>query len=126
MPRVVHFEIAAENPERAVKFYSEVFSWKIEKWAGPVDYRLITTGSDDEPGINGAIMKRENPQATVTNTIEVPSADDFLSRVVAKGGKVVAPKMPVPGVGYAAYFQDTEGNVFGLMQPDTSAERGKS
>ena len=80
MPRVVHFEIPAEDPDRAVKFYSEVFNWKIEKWTGPVDYRLITTGSEDEPGINGAIMKRQNPQATVTNTIEIPSVDDFLKK----------------------------------------------
>ena len=121
MPRVVHFEIPAEDPDRAVKFYSEVFNWKIEKWAGPVDYWLTTTGSDNEPGINGAIMKRQNPQATVTNTIEVPSVDDFLNNIVANGGKIITPKMPVPGVGYAAYFADTEGNVFGLMQPDTSA-----
>jgi predicted enzyme related to lactoylglutathione lyase len=121
MPRVVHFEIPAEDPDRAVKFYSEVFNWKIEKWTGPVDYRLITTGSEDEPGINGAIMKRQNPQATVTNTIEIPSVDDFLNKIVANGGKIIAPKMPVPGVGYTAYFADTEGNVFGLMQPDTSA-----
>ncbi len=121
MPRVVHFEIPAEDPDRAVKFYSEVFNWKIEKWAGPVDYWLATTGSDNEPGINGAIMKRQNQQATVTNTIEIPSVDDFLNNIVANGGKIIAPKMPVPGVGYAAYFSDTEGNVFGLMQPDTSA-----
>ncbi len=111
MPRVVHFEIPADNPERATKFYSEVFNWKIEKWVGPVDYWLITTGSDDEVGINGAIMKRPNPQATINNTIEVPSVDNFLSNIVANGGKVIAPKMPVPGVGYAAYFQDTEGNI---------------
>jgi hypothetical protein len=122
MPRVVHFEIPAEDPDRAVKFYSEVFNWKIEKWTGPVDYRLITTGSEDEPGINGAIMKRQNPQATVTNTIEIPSVDDFLDNIVANGDKIMAPKMPVPGVGYAAYFADTEGNVFGLMQPDASAQ----
>ena len=121
MPRVVHFEIPAEDPDRAVKFYAEVFNWKIEKWAGPVDYWLITTGSKDEPGINGALMKRQNSQAAITNTIEIPSVDDFLNKIVANGGKIIAPKMPVPGVGYAAYFADTEGNVFGLMQPDTSA-----
>jgi predicted enzyme related to lactoylglutathione lyase len=122
MPRVVHFEIPAEDPGRAVKFYSEVFNWKIEKWAGPVDYWLIITGDEDEPGINGAIMKRQNPQATISNTIEIPSVDDFLNKIVASGGKIIAPKIPVPGVGYAAYFEDTEGNVFGLMQDDKTAK----
>jgi hypothetical protein len=121
MPRVIHFEIPADNPNRAVKFYSEIFNWKVEKWAGPVDYWLVTTGSEDVPGINGAIMKRENPQVTVTNTIEIPSIDDLLNNIVANGGQIIAPKMPVPGVGCAAYFADTEGNVFGLMQSDASA-----
>lgn len=58
MTRVIHFEIASDNPERAAKFYKEVFDWKIEKWEGPVDYWLVTTGKENEPGINGAIMER--------------------------------------------------------------------
>lgn len=58
MPRVVHFEIDAEKPERAVKFYEKVFGWKIEKWKGPVDYWLITTGKEKEPGIDGGLAKR--------------------------------------------------------------------
>jgi predicted enzyme related to lactoylglutathione lyase len=69
MPRVVHFEIPAKDPDRAVKFYSEVFNWKIERWAGYVDYWPITTGNEGEPGINGAIMTKEDPQATITNTV---------------------------------------------------------
>lgn len=62
MPRVVHFELSADNPDRAVKFYTKVFNWKIEKWAGPQDYWLITTGGEKEPGINGAIMQRSDPK----------------------------------------------------------------
>jgi hypothetical protein len=56
MPRVIHFEINADDPERAVKFHKKVFDWKITKWEGPVDYWLVTTGEDKVPGINGAIM----------------------------------------------------------------------
>ena len=121
MPRVVHFEIHADVPDRAVKFYTDVFNWKIEKWAGPVDYWLVTTGGEGEPGIDGAIMGRSE-QNKVTNTIDVPSVDDFVNKIIASGGKVVMPKTPVPGVGYMAYFQDTEGNTFGLMQQDESAK----
>ncbi len=124
MSRVVHFEVPVDDPDRAVKFYSTVFDWKIDKWAGPVDYWLVTTGSEGEPGINGAIMRRQNAQTTVTNTIEIPSVDDFLNKVTANGGKIITPKIPVSGVGYSAYFQDTEGNMFGLMEPDTSAKCG--
>ena len=121
MNRVVHFEIPAEDPENVARFYSEVFNWKIEKWEGPVDYWLITTGDENEPGINGAIMKKEGLQSSVTNMIEVSSIDETVAKVTASGGTILIPKMPVPGVGYAAYFRDKEGNIFGLMQSDTSA-----
>lgn len=122
MPRVIHFEIGADDPTRASKFYSKVFGWKIENWAGPQDYWLATTGPDTEPGINGAIMKRPDPKATVINTIGVPSVDDFATKVTKNGGKVLTPKMPIPGVGYFAYCLDTEGNQFGIMQDDKSAK----
>ena len=110
-----------DDPDRAVKFYSEVFDWKIEKWQGPVEYWLVITGGDDQPGINGGMMRRQGQTGTV-NTIDVPSVDDFADKIVANGGKIVAPKMAVPGVGYLAYCQDTEGNTFGIMQSDMSAQ----
>jgi len=121
MPRVIHFEIGIDDPERAIKFYQEVFGWKIVKWEGPTDYWLITTGDDDQPGINGALMRRTDSENT-TNTIDVPNIDEYIENIIKAGGKVVAPKMVVPGVGYAAYCEDTEGNRFGLMQDDPSAK----
>ncbi len=63
MPKVVHFEIPADNPQRAVKFYQKVFNWKIEKWQGPMDYWFVTTGEDKELGINGAIIFSAAPKA---------------------------------------------------------------
>ena len=120
MPRVIHFEIPADDPERGVKFYQKVFGWKINKWDGPQDYWLITTGEKGEPGIDGALMRRM-PGATTVNTVDVPSVDEFVQKVIAAGGKVVMPKDTVPGVGYLAYCADTEGNVFGMMQSDPSA-----
>jgi predicted enzyme related to lactoylglutathione lyase len=121
MPRVVHFEIHADDPERAVKFYEGVFGWKIGKWGAPADYWLATTGEDDQPGINGAIMRRIN-QGTVYNTIDVPSVDEFTPKIVKAGGKVVMPKTTVPGVGYLAYCTDTEGNIFGIIETAPSAQ----
>ena len=122
MPRVIHFEIPVDNPERAVKFYSEVFSWKVEKWPGPVDYWLATTGGDKEPGINGALARRSEQMRVVTNTIDVPSLDDCIKKIEANGGKVMTPRTAIPGVGYMVYFQDTEGNVSGAMQSDKAAK----
>ena len=121
MARVVHFEIPADDPARAVKFYETVFGWKIQKWDGPEDYWLAMTGEEGQPGINGAITGRGEPTTVVVNTMDVASVDDAIARVVANGGSVLMPKMPVPGVGYLAYFRDTEGNAFGMMQNDPNA-----
>jgi len=120
LPRVIHFEISADDPDRAVQFYERVFDWKIAKWEGPVDYWLITTGPDSKPGINGAIMRKTDQVSTI-NTIDVPSVDEFAEKIVKAGGKIVTQKTSIPGVGYFAYCADTEGNVFGIMQEDPTA-----
>lgn len=120
MSRVTHFEISADNPERAVKFYSEVFGWRIEKWGGPVEYWLAFTG--EGPGIDGALKKRADPAAGTVNTIDVASIFEFMAKVKEEGGEVITPKMTIPGIGYHAYCKDTEGNLFGIMEADESAK----
>ena len=121
MPRVVHFEIPADNPERAAAFYKKAFGWKIEKWPGPMDYWMVNTGADGEPGINGGLLKKGDV-STTTNTVGVQSVDDAIAAVSKAGGKLIMPKTPIPTVGYFAYCQDTEGNLFGVMQFDASAK----
>jgi len=126
MPRVVHFEIHAGEPERAIKFYEKVFAWTFQKWEGPMPYWLVTTGPDDQRGINGGLLQRQGEidgQAVIAYvcTIGVDSIDGSISSVQANGGTVVVPKMPVPKVGWLVYCQDTEGNIFGMLQPDENA-----
>jgi predicted enzyme related to lactoylglutathione lyase len=121
MPRVVHFEIPAEDPQRAAAFYEKAFGWKIEKWPGPMEYWMVNTGSDGTPGINGGLMRKGNV-ATTTNTIGVESVDNAISGVTQAGGKLIMPKTPIPTVGYFAYCEDTEGNLFGVMQSDQNAK----
>jgi uncharacterized protein len=121
MPRVVHFELTADDPERATMFYSTVFGWKINKWDGPEDYWLVTTGEAGTAGIDGAIMRRMEDGTPVVNTIDVPSVDQYVAKITANGGTVVAPKIAIPGVGYFAYCKDTEGTTFGIMQADPTA-----
>jgi uncharacterized protein len=123
MPRPVHFDITAEDPDRAVAFYEKVFGWKITHWGegGPMDYWLIETG-DSDPGINGGLSRRDEGAApATTNTIGVDSLDDAMEAVKGAGGEVIQGRMPIPGVGWFAAVSDTEGNHFGLMQPDDSA-----
>jgi hypothetical protein len=123
MPRVVHFEISANKPERAVKFYEKVFGWKLVKWEGPMEYWLIMTGEKEEPGIDGGLSRRkEGEGADTVNTIDVPSVDEFAERVKQNGGTIVVPKHAVPGVGWLVYFKDTEENMFGMMEADESAK----
>jgi predicted enzyme related to lactoylglutathione lyase len=122
MPRVVHFELPADDPKRAIAFYEKVFGWMITKWEGPMDYWLVATGPDDEPGIDGAITPRMMPEQVTTNSVSVASVDDFTKKIVEAGGNVMMPKRAVPGQGYLAYCTDTEGNVFGVMEFDASAK----
>lgn len=121
MPRVIHFEINADDPERAVAFYRDVFGWAINTWGGPVEYWLADTGPADQPGINGAITRRYASHVSTVNTVEVANLDESIEKVRASGGKIVQPRSAVPGVGYMAYCVDTEGNMFGLMQTDPTA-----
>jgi predicted enzyme related to lactoylglutathione lyase len=124
MPRVVHFDIDSDDPERAIAFYSEVFGWEFEKWEGPMEYWMVTTGPDEEPGINGGLGKRSEGGLsfnTYRNTIEVPDAEEYAARVREKGGQTLMGKMAIPGVGWFVPCVDTEGNNFGILQSDESA-----
>jgi predicted enzyme related to lactoylglutathione lyase len=127
MPRVVHFEIHAENPERAVQFYQGLLGWNFKKWDGPQDYWLISTGPPQQPGIDGGLIRRRGAidgEAVIAYvcTVDVPSVDEYSKRATEAGGQVVVPKMPIPGVGWLVYCKDTEGNIFGMMQMDRTVQ----
>jgi predicted enzyme related to lactoylglutathione lyase len=123
MPRPVHFEIPAENPERVMAFYGSVFGWTFHKFeGGAMPYWLITTGPETEPGINGGILPQQYANQPCVNTTTVANVDESVAAVTANGGEIALPKMAVPGVGWLAYAKDPEGHVFGMMQPDPSAK----
>ena len=117
MSRVVHFEIHAENPERAIAFYRELFGWQFTKWEGGWPYWLIQTGPAGEPGIDGGLMGRRGGVCTV----DVRSVDDTVEALQKLNGTIAMPKMAVAGVGWLAYGKDPEGNIFGVMQADATA-----
>ncbi len=120
MSRVVHFEIQADDPDRAERFYCEVFGWTVTPWKGPVDYRLVNTG-EGSPGIDGAIVARSQAGATEGSgafvcTIAVEDIGTTERRVLGAGGQRLRDRQEIPGIGLHAYFKDTEGNVFGALQ----------
>lgn len=118
MPRVVHFEIVAEDPQKMSKFYGDLFGWNINQW-GTEEYWLVQTG--EGPGIDGGIVRSKGKPLTV-NTIDVPNLEEYIEKAEKNGGKIAVPKMAIPGVGYLAYCMDPEGTVFGLMQSDKEAK----
>ncbi|OGF30532.1 hypothetical protein A3H09_00855 [Candidatus Falkowbacteria bacterium RIFCSPLOWO2_12_FULL_45_13] len=121
MNRVIHFEIQADNVERAIKFYKNALGWKITKWpgeAGGMDYWMIETGNKT-PGINGGLYQRSEGKDKFylyDCTIGVADLDKAMADVKAGGGMIIRNKMEIPKVGWFARAVDTEDNRFGLMQ----------
>jgi uncharacterized protein len=117
MSAIVHFEIPFDDDERARKFYTGLFGWKVEKAHG-MDYWTIAP----QEGTYGGMMKRFNPDQKITDYFGVPSILESSAKVVELGGKILVPKMPVPTMGYYALCMDTEGNIFGLWEADPQAK----
>ncbi|HEY9489381.1 MAG TPA: VOC family protein [Chryseosolibacter sp.] len=124
MNRVIHFEIHAENVDRASEFYRAVFGWKIEPWGPPeYGYMHVETGNAAEPGIDGGIWKGEGSKPPLGSrlnafncSIEVANIDETILKVKKSGGSIIKEKAQIPGVGWLATCVDTEGNYFGVMQ----------
>jgi predicted enzyme related to lactoylglutathione lyase len=121
MNRFTHFELVTDDREKTAAFYRAVFGWKVEKWAGPVDYWIVDTGDASTPGINGGLMQAGGDFSGTVNTVEVEDIDAVIAKVKANGGTIIFEKQPVPGVGQLAYFKDNCGIVVGIMQPDPNA-----
>jgi predicted enzyme related to lactoylglutathione lyase len=130
---IVHFEIPADQPERAAKFYRELFGWEISKWEGSADQRdgfeywMVRTVPTDEqgmpsrPGVNGGLMRRMYPGQAPVNYILVESVDDYVRRAEELGAKLMMGKTPVPGMGWFAQLTDPEGNVLAIWETDSHA-----
>ena len=128
MPRVIHFEIHATNPLELIPFYESLFGWTLTRFIPEVEYWTIVTGPDDQPGINGGLVKRQGPAPVKMQsvngsvcTVQVESVDEILAKNAELGGSVALPKMPIPGIGWLAYIKDLDGNILGIMNPDPTA-----
>ncbi len=126
MQKVVHFEIPADDIERAKQFYGEIFGWQLQDW--PLQDGTVYTGArtvevdettfiPKEPGaINGGIVKRDAFVQTPQVTVNVPSIEDCIEKIKAKGGRVIKERTEIEGAGYYAYVADSEGNLLGLWE----------
>lgn len=118
---IVWFEIPADKPERAGKFYRALFGWKINAFPGMQDYWHIETGGPDASP-DGGMMKRMHPDHTITQYVLVPSVNRFAAKVGKLGGKICKPKTAVPKMGYFAICQDTENNTFAIWETNPKAK----
>ena len=128
MPRPVRFEIHCEDLDRAQAFYEAMFGWRFQAFAG-VEYRAIVTGSPGQAGINGGLIRRvgtvdraaPTPVIGWVCTVNVDDLDAYIARAEQNGAQLALDKQVMAGVGAYAYYKDTEGNIFGLMQPEAGA-----
>ena len=119
-----HFAINANDVQRAKSFYEKTFGWQFQPW-GPPGFYLIRTGTDADPGVQGALQGRREivegkPMFGFEGSFGVDSIDETIAAIKANGGKIVMPKFEIPTVGILIFFEDTEGNVAGAMQYDPS------
>lgn len=128
MPRVVHFEIHASEPQRLIDFYGGLFGWTFQDWGGG-EYWVVTTGEagsgPEGLGINGGLLRRQGPAPAAggpmsgyTCIVGVEDADATFAAALAAGAEVALAVTETPGVGRIGYLRDPDGNVFGVIQPD--------
>jgi len=118
MATIIHFDISADDLQRAKNFYEKLFGWSFTKFPNsPQEYFLIETKtSSGEKGITGGMAKREKAWQKITNFIQVDSIDKSMSDVISLGGQITEPKTAIPTIGYIAGCKDTEDNIFGLIE----------
>ena len=128
---IVHFELPADDPERAARFYRELFGWSITRFEGTagggMEYWMVQTVPTDDggmpirPGVNGGLMRRMFSGQQPVNYVNVESVDEYVRRAEGLGAKVMRGKTPVPGMGWFAQLNDPEGNVFAIWEMDAAA-----
>ncbi|MBO6213057.1 hypothetical protein SAMN05421738_11077 [Algoriella xinjiangensis] len=125
MNSIVYFEIQANDPQKSIEFYTNVFGWNFIKQDGlPIEYYRIETS-----GIEGGMFKRpaETPPLNCgtnafTCTMEVENFDAMADKIIQNGGQIAMPKFAIPGRCWQGYFLDSDHNVFGIFQIDHSAK----
>ena len=133
MNRVVHFEIHASDPQRAMAFYEKLFGWKFQAYGQPDFYWLITTGQSgsENTGINGGLVKRmgatpkpgdPTPVVAYVCTIDVEDIDKTGAAIMAAGGALAHEKSAIPGLAWLAYYKDPDSNIFGVYKTDPKAK----
>jgi predicted enzyme related to lactoylglutathione lyase len=121
-----HFAINADDVPASRAFYESVFGWTFTAW-GPPCFFQIQTGTDEHPGIRGALQQRrqllaDRPTTGLECTFAVEDVEATAAAVRAAGGTILLERFTISGVGHLIFFADPAGNPIGAMQYDPSAE----
>ncbi|MCB1349455.1 MAG: VOC family protein [Maritimibacter sp.] len=124
---MAHFEIHAEDVERAKAFYGGLFGWTFSPMPGAeaVGYHLVDgDGIGTDGDLTAGLMRRMgdvpapgSPIRGGTMTFSVADCDAGYAWALAHGGAEALPPTDYPGIGRVAYVEDGEGNVVGLISP---------
>jgi uncharacterized protein len=123
----VYFDLTVADIAAARRFFEQVLEWKFERFPMPYEYYRITAGPLGEPGIDGGIGQIgdadvSSGRPTVNLTVPVQDIDQMIGKIKASGGKVIEPKMPIPGIGWYATCAEPGGLMFGILQADTNVK----
>lgn len=120
-----HLAINADDLDASRAFYEAVLGWTFTPW-GPPGFFHITTGTDDDPGIQCALQERRTFDGTAPQGVEATFAVDDVAAtraaVLAAGGTILMEPFTITGVGHLLWFRDPAGTPVGAMQYDDAAE----
>jgi predicted enzyme related to lactoylglutathione lyase len=118
-----YFDLTVRDVGEARAFFEKVLGWRFERFPMPYEYYRIHAGAAGEPGIDGGIgtvkdapIAGGNPMTQVT--VPVANLDESIAKVLSSGGRVVEPKIAIPGVGWYATCAEPGGLLFGIIQAD--------
>ncbi len=121
-----HFAINADDIDASRRFYESVFGWTFTAY-GPPGFFQVRTGSDDDPGVQGALQERRQllpdlPTRGLECTFSVEDVDSIRQQVVDAGGTILMERFTISRVGHLIAFEDPAGNPVLAMEYDSAAE----
>jgi predicted enzyme related to lactoylglutathione lyase len=112
------FEIPAHDIDRAQRFYETLLAAPMRREA--IAGQALAVFDHAATGVGGCVLAGSNAPAPSTSGTLVylcarPTLDAALARLEQAGGRVLTPKVQLPGdMGCYAHVADTEGNRVGL------------
>jgi hypothetical protein len=117
---VVHFEIGGPDDGPLLRFYGELFGWRLTRVPGGVNYTLVDTQGG--AGVNGGIGKSGTGEPWASFYVEVDDLQAVLDKAESLGAKTVLPITEIPGMVAFAMFDDPDGLLVGLVRGEEPQE----